>query len=372
VIPVLGAGSSTLLWYLARGSGVTALVLLTVSMVLGIVTSVRWSSPRWPRFVTQAVHRNVSLLAIAVILVHVATIVVDGFAPIGWKDTVLPFTSGYRSLWLGLGAIAFDLVLALTFTSLLRHRIGARTWRVVHWLSYLCWPLVVLHGFGAGSDAKLSFVLVVNVACVLAVVLAIWWRVAAGWPDHRSERLAGLTASLVAPALLVVWLAGGPLASGWARRAGTPAELLAGGAPAAAPGAGTSGTPTTTAPAGVFTALPFTASLTGRVSQSGSEDANRVTVRLSTTLDRGATGVLTVDITGRPVDDGGVLMQSSHVTLGTAARPGLYDGQVTNLRGTDIGAVVRDPSGATIRLAVEVQIDRATAHVTGTIRGDAA
>ena len=78
--PVLGASSSTLLWYLARASGVTALVLLTVSMVLGIVTSVRWSSTRWPRFVTQAVHRNVSLLAIVVIVLHVATIVVDGFA----------------------------------------------------------------------------------------------------------------------------------------------------------------------------------------------------------------------------------------------------------------------------------------------------
>ena len=79
-------------------------------------------------------------------------------------------------------------MLALTITSLLRHRIGARTWRVVHWMSYLCWPLVVLHGFGAGTDSKLSFVLVVNVACVLAVVLAVWWRVAVGMarPPRRA------------------------------------------------------------------------------------------------------------------------------------------------------------------------------------------
>jgi hypothetical protein len=372
VIPVLGAGSSTLLWYLARGAGVTALVLLTLSMVLGIVTSVRWSSPRWPRFVTQSVHRNVSLLAIVVILVHVATVVVDGFAPIGWKDAFIPFASGYRSLWLGFGAIAFDLVLALTITSLLRHRIGARTWRFVHWFSYLCWPFVVLHGFGAGSDAKLSFVLIVNVACVLAVVLAIWWRVATGWPDHLGERLAGLTASVVAPVLLLVWLTGGPLATGWARKAGTPASLLAGGTPAAAPQVAAPATPTTTAPAGVFTALPFTANLDGRVTQSPNGGADRVTVHLSTTLSSGADGVLTVDITGRPVDDGGVLMQTSRVTLGTNDRPALYDGEVTDLRGTDIGALVRDGAGVRVRLAIAVQIDRGSARVTGTVRGDAA
>ena len=373
--PVLGASSSTLLWYLARASGVTALVLLTVSMVLGIVTSVRWSSTRWPRFVTQAVHRNVSLLAIVVIVLHVATIVVDGFAPIGWKDTVVPFLSGYRSLWLGFGAIAFDLVLALTITSLLRHRIGARTWRIVHWLSYLCWPLVVLHGFGAGTDSKLSFVLVVNVACVLAVVLAVWWRVAVGWPEHRGERLAGLTASILAPALLFVWLTGGPLASGWARQAGTPESLLGGGgasgaAPAAA--AAAPSTTTTAPPASVFSSPPFTARLAGQVGQSSPSAAGRVTVRLSTALSSGAEGVLTVDITGRPVDDGGVLMDSSHVTLGTAGQPGLYDGTVTDLRGTDISALVRDAAGSALRLRLQVSIDQATQRVTGTLRADAA
>jgi hypothetical protein len=96
-----------------------------------------------------------------------------------------------------------------------------------------------------------------------------------------------------------------------------------------------------------------------------------VTVHLSTTLSSGADGVLTVDITGRPVDDGGVLMQTSRVTLGTNDQPSLYDGQVTDLRGTDIGAVVSD-GGVRVRLAIAVQIDRGSARVTGTVRGDAA
>ena len=271
-------------------------------MVVGIVTSVRWSSPRWPRFVTQAVHRNVSLLALVVMALHITTVVVDGFAPIGWKDAFIPFLSGYRSLWLGFGAIAFDLVLALTVTSLLRHRIGARTWHVVHWLSYLCWPLVVLHGFGAGTDAKLSLVLVVSIACIIAVVLAVWWRVAAGWPDHLNERLVGLSLSIVAPVLLAVWLLGGPLASGWARKAGTPANLLAGGTAASTASDGSAASNGAaprpprrrprprTARSRVCRSRPRS---TGAIEQSQPSAAGRVTVRLSTTMSSGARGVLT-------------------------------------------------------------------------------
>ena len=378
--PALGASSTTLLWYLARATGVTALVLLTFSMVVGIVTSVRWSSPRWPRFVTQAVHRNVSLLALVVMALHITTVVVDGFAPIGWKDAFIPFLSGYRSLWLGFGAIAFDLVLALTVTSLLRHRIGARTWRVVHWLSYLCWPLVVLHGFGAGTDAKLSLVLVVSIACVLAVVLAVWWRVAAGWPDHLNERLVGLSLSIVAPVLLAVWLLGGPLASGWARKAGTPANLLAGGTAASTASDGSAAsnrsattTAPTTAPANdSFASVPFTAALTGAIEQSQPSAAGRVTVRLSTTMSSGARGVLTIDITGRPVDDGGVRMDSSHVTLGPSSEPTRYNGEVTDLAGTNIAALVHDGSGTSIRLSIDVRINQENRSVSGTVRGDAA
>ena len=156
---VLGTSGPTAMWYLARGSGVVTLVLLTASVVLGIVTSVRWSSPRWPRFVIEFLHRNVGLLVVVFLCIHVATVVIDGFAPIGWKDAVVPFVSAYRPLWLGLGAIAFDLVVALVVTSLLRHRIGQRTWRVLHWFAYVCWPVAVLHGLGAGTDAKLGIVL---------------------------------------------------------------------------------------------------------------------------------------------------------------------------------------------------------------------
>lgn len=224
--PLLGASGPTVLWYLARGSGVAALVMLTVSMLGGIITTVRWSSARWPRFVTQLVHRNVSLLALVFIVIHIITVIADAFAPIRWIDAVVPFGSAYRPLWLGFGAIGFDLLLALIATSLLRHRIGQRTWRALHWSAYLCWPVVVLHGLGAGTDTAVNAVLVLNVVCIVVVVLALWWRLAVGGPGHTRARLAGVATTLVAPLLLVVWLSGGPLAAGWARRSGTPDSIL--------------------------------------------------------------------------------------------------------------------------------------------------
>ena len=224
---VLAATSSSWLWYVARGAGLTALVALTLSVGLGVVTSVRWTNPRWPRFVIELMHRNVSLVAFALIVVHVAAVVADAFAPIGLKDVLLPFVSVYRPVWLGLGAAASDLLLAVLITSLLRHRLSHRVWRFVHWFSYLAWPLVVVHGLGTGSDTRLGWVLVLYVACIAAVILAVWWRLAVGWRDNVGVRLGALGATVVAPIVLVVWLGSGPLAAGWSRRAGTPASILA-------------------------------------------------------------------------------------------------------------------------------------------------
>ncbi len=369
MIVLAATGGTKLLWYLARGSGLAALVLLTVSVVLGIVTSVRWTNDRWPRFVTELLHRNSSLLAFALIVVHVATVVIDAFAPIGWKDTVIPFMSGYRPLWLGFGAIAFDLLIAILVTSLLRHRIGHRTWRVVHWFAYLCWPLVVLHGLGAGSDTQVGLVLILNIVCIGAVILALWWRLATGWPEHAGVRISALLASIVAPIVLVAWLTSGPLAAGWARKAGTPASLLA----------HVAATPTTTAPpatggsapgAAAATTLPsppFSATLSGTISQSNPGADGRVTVRLAMTMSGGATGDLVIDLIGTPLQDGGVLLDTSAVSIGPAGQPALYRGSVSSLRGTEIGATVRSTGRPTLQLAISAQPDQATSRVTGSV-----
>ncbi|GLZ41317.1 ferric reductase-like transmembrane domain-containing protein [Actinokineospora sp. NBRC 105648] len=165
-------------WYLSRASGFVSLALFTAAVALGLLTAGRVHSPRWPRFVTESLHRSVSMVAIVLVLLHVTAILLDSFVPITLVDALVPFTSDYRPLWVGLGAIALDLLLALIVTSLLRTRLSLRVWRYVHWLAYVSWPVAVAHTVGIGTDRL--WVLVVVAVSVLAVVVSGGYRLA-GW-----------------------------------------------------------------------------------------------------------------------------------------------------------------------------------------------
>ncbi|HEX2736885.1 MAG TPA: ferric reductase-like transmembrane domain-containing protein [Acidimicrobiia bacterium] len=213
-------------WYLTRGTGVAALVMLTTSVVLGILTSLRWSAPRWPRFVIEGLHRSVSLCVVIFLGLHIATAVLDGFAPISWLDAVIPFRSPYRPVWLGLGAVAFDLLVAVILTSLFRVRLGYRVWRFVHWMAYACWPVALLHGLGTGTDTQRVWMLALDAAAVIAVVLAVWTRIAEAPPEAATARAIAGVASVVVPLAMCAWAFVGPLRQGWARTAGTPTSLL--------------------------------------------------------------------------------------------------------------------------------------------------
>jgi sulfoxide reductase heme-binding subunit YedZ len=210
------------LWFLTRSSGMVALVLLTASVALGVVTSVGWSSVRFPRFVTLGLHRNLSLVSICFLALHVATTVVDGYVPVGWLDVVLPFRSPYRTLWLGLGALAVDVLIAVVITSLLRRHLTYRSWKAVHWASWGAWLIAVLHGLGTGSDTMNGWAQLIYVSSASIVLAACWWRIAVGWPAHLRPRLAALIASVLVPLIVVIWTFSGPLQHGWAQRAGSP------------------------------------------------------------------------------------------------------------------------------------------------------
>lgn len=163
-------------WYIARATGLVALVLLTATLLLGIAGVTRAMTARWPRFALGRLHRDLSLLAVVFLVLHVVTVIVDGYVDVGWLDAFVPFVSGYHPLWTGLGTAATDLVAALVVTSLLRARIGLRTWRAVHWAAYLAWPLAVIHGLGVGTDSTTGWVLVVTLGCVATAAAALVWR----------------------------------------------------------------------------------------------------------------------------------------------------------------------------------------------------
>ena len=171
------------LWYATRGTGTVALVLLTFVAVLGILGVRRFEAPGWPRFLTTALHRNVALTAVALLAVHVVTAVVDPFAHLGWAAALVPFSSYYRTFWLGLGVISMEVAAAVVVTSLLRDRIGAGLWRFVHWSAYACWPLAVAHSLGTGTDVHASWFVFVALACIAAAVVALGYRFLGSDPD---------------------------------------------------------------------------------------------------------------------------------------------------------------------------------------------
>ncbi len=170
---------SPILWYLNRATGVVLLVLLTLVVLLGIL-STRNPRRRWiPRFVTQGLHRNLALVGAALLAAHVVSAVVDTYVDIRWAQAVLPWGATYKPLWLSLGTIALDLLVVVVVTSLVRVRTGLRVWRMVHLLAYASWAAAVVHGVGIGTDAHASWSVVVTVCCLGAVALATTVRAVA-------------------------------------------------------------------------------------------------------------------------------------------------------------------------------------------------
>jgi len=351
--------SSHTLWFASRGAGVVSLLLLTAVVVLGVAGVTRWRSTRWPRFVLAGLHRNLTLLALVVIALHVTTTVADGYAPISFLNAVLPFTSRYRPIWLGLGSVAFDLLLALTVTSLLRARIGYRTWRVLHWLAYAAWPIALVHGLGTGTDARLTWMQLVTASCIGSVAASILWRVGADRVTP-AQRAATTFTVIAVPLVIGGWYLSGPAKHGWAARAGTPKTLLAPG--------------TTTTAGRVAATQPvdfprvFTRSFSGHIRESSQDVNGQVLVSITGRTSGTPAGVLWIRLQGEPIDGGGVSMTASGASYGPPSAPSAYVGKIVGLEGTRIALQLAGQS-STVTLVVDLQVNPAAGTATGTVRG---
>jgi len=151
---MIGVAAPSPLWFATRGTGIATLVLLTTVVVLGIVSATGARSWIWPRFLSAGLHRNLSLLTVAFLALHIVTAVADPFANLGWRAAMIPFSSSYRPFWLGLGVVSSELLAALVVTSLFRPHLGHRPWRATHWLAYAAWAIALVHGLGTGTDAR--------------------------------------------------------------------------------------------------------------------------------------------------------------------------------------------------------------------------
>ena len=190
-----GITQSTALWYASRATGVVSLLLLSIVMIIGVLVNRQGRLPGLPAFAVTGLHRSLSLLSVAFIAGHVITAVVDPFVSIRAVAILIPFTSAYLPFWLGLGAVALDLIVALIITSLARGRVPRRVWRGVHWLAYAAWPVAFVHGLGASPDLHSGWLRDLAIGCALAVGGAVVWRlsrVARATP--RAERAASALA----------------------------------------------------------------------------------------------------------------------------------------------------------------------------------
>lgn len=177
------------MWLVSRGSGLVLLVLLTAVFVLGISTRLGSAPKAVQRFAVAELHRTLALFAVSVLFLHVATAILDPYVSIGWWAMVLPFTSHYRPLALGLGSLAVDLGAAVLITSLARRHLGHRLWRGVHWLAYLSWPFAFMHSLRAGGDMGIWWVAALVWGSASAVGIAVGARILAAVRGDGSSRV---------------------------------------------------------------------------------------------------------------------------------------------------------------------------------------
>ena len=186
---------TTVFWYASRATGIVALLLLTAVLVLGILVNRQGRLPGLPRFAVTDLHRNLSLLAVTFIALHVFTAVLDTYVHIPLLSAVIPFASGYERLWLSLGAISLDMMLAMIVTSLARGRMNRVLWRAVHLLAYASWPVAFAHSVGSSRDLQHGGMLALAVGCALMVAAAVAWRLAhAARQIPRAGRVAAIFA----------------------------------------------------------------------------------------------------------------------------------------------------------------------------------
>lgn len=175
--------NSELLWAVGRGNGIVALAFLTLSVALGVTARSGRPMLAMPRFAVADVHRFVALAATLLVVLHMVLLFFDPYAQLRLVDFVVPFLGAYRPVWQGLGTVAFDLLIVLIITSLLRHRLGLRVFRAVHWSTYLLWPIALAHALGNGTDTGELWFQVFAGACALLVAVVVIWRLRAGFAE---------------------------------------------------------------------------------------------------------------------------------------------------------------------------------------------
>ena len=191
-------------WTILRAAGAVDLALLTLAVGLGVAVLPRSPVGGAPRAVFVLMHRNVSLLSVALLVAHVVAAVV--LLHLDAIRSLVPFTSHVRRGYLGLGVLSADIMVLLAATSVVRVRLGLKQWRQLHWGAYPAWVAAVVHGAAPGTDRLVPWVGWLDVLCVVAVLGAASVRFAQFARDRPMWLLGAGAAAAFALVGFVSWV----------------------------------------------------------------------------------------------------------------------------------------------------------------------
>lgn len=189
----MSAAPGSYVWWLAgRSAGVVAMLLLTVSVLLGLGLSSRLVPQRRRRSAMRA-HQQLTLLSLAALAAHGLFLAADPWLKAGLRGVAVPFAIQYRPLWTGIGILGGYLAAALGLSFYARRWIGPRRWRRMHRLTVVAYVLALAHTLGAGTDASIPVVrdaVLLSAVPVVAlfVARAVRGRSRAGRPERRQAR----------------------------------------------------------------------------------------------------------------------------------------------------------------------------------------
>jgi len=162
-------------WLLARASGVTAYVLVTLSVLAGLVLKSRPFARLKPSVVTN-VHRALALNAIGAIAAHGVALVLDTTVKVSPAALVIPGLVSYRPLATALGVLCAELLVVVYASFSVRKRIGTKAWRRLHWATYGVFALATAHGLAAGTDTGRPWATFLYFGAVASVAFATAYR----------------------------------------------------------------------------------------------------------------------------------------------------------------------------------------------------
>jgi len=362
-------------WDVARAGGMSAYILLTLAVALGLALSAQIQSPsKWPRLVNNELHNFLTLLALVFTCIHILAVWLDPFTHFGLNEILIPLASYYRPVWMSLGIVAFYLGIAIGISTLIRPLIGYQWWRRLHVLTLLIFALVTVHGIATGTDTTQWWALGIYIVSVALVGGLLIRRLAV--PATARGRSHPVLAFATAGVLILgcIWTLLGPLQAGWGAIAGTKAVA------AASSGSSTASSTQQPSAQGQQSsdpfASPFSASFQGQMTQSNAGTDGMQTVRMDTTLSNGAQGNMAIVLQGQPQNDDGALnITATQITLGQTANTPLYQGQIVTMRGErrwEMVALLTKTGSSSNAQQIQVQIEMHmtnSGQVSGFVRG---